>query len=288
MPPAAPINFRQERDLGQIINDTFRFLRHECRPLFRAIAVICLPMALLAGFLLGGSLGAMQQASMDPFGAARAFEGFNFLSMAAAYILLFGAMFVMMAMTYEHLRASEQGEAAMLSTGDLFRRAMGQFWSYFGLAFLTGIISTVAMLFLILPGIWLFVALSLGFVAHSVERTGATGSLSRSYNLVSGNWWSTFGLLIVVYLIITVISYALLLPFTIISSAVLVGTISEPGTGTPLWYGTFMGFMTSFQMGVAMFTYPVFAAALALKYFSLVETKEGVGLQRKLAEFDQA
>lgn len=288
MPSAAPINFRQERDLGQIINDTFRFLRYECRPLFRAIAVICLPMALLAGFLLGGSLGAMQQAAIDPFGSGSPFDGLNALSLIAAYLLLFGAMFVMTAMTYEHLRASEQGEASMLSTGDLFRRALGQFWSYFGLALLTGLISMVGMVALIFPGIWIFVALSLGFMAHAVERTGATGSLSRSYNLVSGNWWSTFGLLIVVYLIITVISYALLLPFTIISSAVLVGTISEPGTGTPLWYGTFMGVMTSFQMGVAMFTYPVFASALALKYFSLVEKKEGVGLQRKLAEFDQA
>lgn len=55
----------------------------------------------------------------------------------------------------------------------------------------------IGVILLIIPGIYLFVATSLAVPVLMLEGQRGMGAISRSMNLVSGRWWSTFGRLLV-------------------------------------------------------------------------------------------
>lgn len=56
-------------------------------------------------------------------------------------------------------------------------------------------------LLLIVPGVWLGISLSLVAPVMAIEQRGPMGSIRRSYRLVKGNWWETFGFLLLIGLI---------------------------------------------------------------------------------------
>lgn len=64
---------------------------------------------------------------------------------------------------------------------------------------LSTIICVMGFVFLIIPGIWISVALSLSTVLLVRGDLDAIGALRKSYDLVKGNWWNVFGVLILVF-----------------------------------------------------------------------------------------
>lgn len=58
------------------------------------------------------------------------------------------------------------------------------------------LLAVVALLALILPGIWLFVAWSVAVPALLTEDLRGRRALGRSFRLVRGRWWPTFGIVV--------------------------------------------------------------------------------------------
>lgn len=296
MQPTAPVQLREVRDFGQIITTTFQFLKQNRGPLFRAIATVCLPIAIIAGFLMGKSIGDIQglafsmQRVNDPDAVLGNLLN-GMLPMALGYILLILAFVSLTAIVNEYLRSYHLGEHQMISNGDLWKRTFGQLGVYFGTGFLSMVLIVLGFLLCFLPGFYPLTIFALVFVCHAIERTGVTGSMARSNNLVKDRFWETLGLVIVIGIINSVIGYALMLPFTIAGAVIGINTLTgmmDGGSGYPEWYGTFMAAQFSFQMAVSMLTYPIVSVALGLKYFSLVEEKEGAGLRERIQGFEQA
>ena len=92
------------------------------------------------------------------------------------------------------------------SLGYAAQRLLPLIW----LGILYGVGLIPAFILLVIPGIWLAVAWSLSYPALLHEGLGATGALGRSFKLVRGRWWPTFGALFVMYLIVAVISAIIL------------------------------------------------------------------------------
>lgn len=88
-------------------------------------------------------------------------------------------------------------------------------WRLIGLALLTTLILVPLFLLCILPGVWVGVGLSLASAALVLERCGIGTALSRSWTLVKGAWWRTFGALALMLLIYFVISAAVSIPFSV-------------------------------------------------------------------------
>jgi hypothetical protein len=82
-----------------------------------------------------------------------------------------------------------------------------------GLTVLFTIIVTIASLFLIIPGIWLWAMLSLAAPVLVLEQDGIGQSLRRSWRLVSGTWWRVFGILLLAVIAAGIISTVIELPF---------------------------------------------------------------------------
>ncbi len=293
----APVQFNQVRDFGQIISTTFIFLKENWRPLFRALATICVPPAVIAGFLLGKTMGDIQSLTFgaqieDPFAFASGFAG-SFLPMALGYLLILASFLLMTAITYEYIRAYHFNEHHGITPGELWKRSTSQFGTYFGINFLSGLLILVGLLLCVLPGFYVLTVLGLALTCHAIERTGSSGSLSRSNNLVKDRFWETLGLILVIGIIHSFITGALMLPFTIVTMVVTFNSTFDAISGgdqaqLPVWMTMFTAFSTALQMAITLLTYPIVAVALSLKYFTLVEEKESAGLRRKLEGFDQA
>lgn len=295
MQPTAPVNLREVRDLGQIVSATFQFLKQNKGPLFRAIAMVCLPMAIIAGFLMGKSVGDIQRLTfaMQTGGNTDTVLGNildGMLPMAIGYILLTLAFVSLMALVNEYLRCYHQGEHLTIDNGELWKRTFRQVGVYFGVGFLSMVLIMIGFLLCILPGFYPLTIFALVFACHAIERTGVTGSLVRSNNLVKDRFWETLGLVMVVGILNSVIGYALMLPFTIIGAAIGINSLTgimEGESAYPDRYAMFMAVQFSVQMAVSMLTYPIVSVAMGLKYFSLVEEKEGAGLRERIQGFEQ-
>ncbi len=297
MQNAAPVQLSQVRDFGQIISTTFVFLKQNWRPLGRALAVICVPPAVISGFFIGKTMGDIQSVGLttdpgNPFGVYNGMLN-AWVPMGLGYLLLIASFLLMTTVTYEYIRAYHLNEHLGLTPGELWKRSMSQIGQYFGMNFLSGLLIVLGFLLCILPGLYVISVLSLALAVHAIERKGASGSLGRSNNLVKDRFWETLGLVIVIGIIHSFITGILMLPFSIVSMMVTFNSTfdairTEGQTALPGWFAMYTAFTTSLQMAITLLTYPIVAVALSLKYFTLVEEKEGAGFRKKLEGFDQA
>ncbi|MFX1487270.1 MAG: zinc-ribbon domain-containing protein [Promethearchaeota archaeon] len=139
------------------------------------------------------------------------------------------------------------GRKADLS--DSFGHASARFLSLLGSAILFGLAVIVGFILLIIPGILFFVWFLLSSQCVILEDQTAASSLGRSKYYVGGNWWKTFGVVIVAGIIMGVgmaisnaIAYAFvtglagIIGYTFIVS-VISGIVSAIVTAfiTPFW-----------------------------------------------------
>lgn len=76
---------------------------------------------------------------------------------------------------------------------------------------------------LVVPGIWLAVALYFTAQAAVVDGARGIGALRRSFELVRGSWWRTLGIL----LVLSLIAFALAIPLGFVTQ--IIGTSADNG-----------------------------------------------------------
>ena len=294
-------DFRQERNFGQKVSATFEFIGAHWRPLGRAMLYLVAPLALVQGILTAllqsRLLGTMVRTvrdqtrpGYDPLAGQRAMLGATFqnplyyLSMVLG--IVFAAMSVLTIYGYVVCCLRPAGAvAAPITPGEVWgvakRHLVSTFFSFWGLT----LVMMAGFLVFFFPGIYLSVALSLFFIVRVVEGTGFFATIGRCLSLTKGKWWSTFGLIF----IMIVLLYLLILGFSMVVGALqaglhgALGTSSQPGQVN----GIFVVVMTLFFTVVTFLLYPPILIALAFQYFNLVERKEGVGLHHLVSQLGQ-
>ena len=99
-----------------------------------------------------------------------------------------------------------------------------------------------------------------------VENVRGMKALGRSFSLVKGRWWATFGTLIVAYLLITIVQ----LPLSFVLGVMFAAVDSEVTMAIVTTFVTIVGYAISLPLG---------AAITALIYFDLRIRKEGFDLE---------
>jgi hypothetical protein len=101
-----------------------------------------------------------------------------------------------------------------LSVGDTFGKVWPRVWTLTGASILAGLGIAAGLVLLIVPGLILFTWWALIPPAIVLEHKGVFDSFGRSRELVRGNGWSVFGVLIITYLLSSVISGVIRAIFT--------------------------------------------------------------------------
>ena len=290
-------DFRQERDFGQKISATFEFVGAHWRPLGRVLLYLVLPAALFQSILsvliqmqMHGSLQAAMRSQQPGLGGAlhlqRAMWGtllnspaywLNTITGTAFVTLLvlsiYGYVLVLLA---RPVPGPEVGVAEVWAV--VRREFVGAFFSVWGV-FLVVALSSVLFF---LPGVYLGVAFSLFFIVKLAEGTSFGATLRRCLRLTRGKWWSTFGLLLVMMLILYVVLIGVGVTGTLLSGGIM-AVVHASRSSSPL----FTVVVTSLNSALLLLLYPPLLLVLAFQYFNLVERKDGLGLRRLVASLGQ-
>lgn len=91
---------------------------------------------------------------------------------------------------------------------DLIRSVSPVFWPLVGVSILFGLGLGIGFVLFIIPGLILMVIWSVVAPVTVLERPGVFAAFGRSRELVRGNGWSVFGVIVIVFLAVAVISLA--------------------------------------------------------------------------------
>ena len=126
----------------------------------------------------------------------------------------------------------------------------------------------LAAIALILPSIWLGVAWAVAFPVLIAEGQRGPAALGRSFRLVTGRWWPTFGALVLSFILQGFIGLVFGIPL-----GILTATTEDPNSLSTILFTMVVSVLSS------VITTPFMAAVLVLIYFDLRVRKEGFDLQ---------
>ncbi len=288
------ITFYKIRDFGEKMGITIDFLRENFKKLFLSLLLIGGPFAILLTLLFADMFNNMfdfsQLSDPDNMGGFFAKLGLDYVMMM---VLSWLAMMMIVSLTYTIFKRYNTGDLMEKTTGELFSEAVGKIAGLMLLSFIIFIVVVAGMFLFVIPGIYLMVALSLAYPIYMFEEDSTVGSaFSKSFSIISGKWWSTFGILFVGSIMASVAQIPFSIPFLLIYFMELFSIIEE----VPNDPSAITGMFTSGYMTIAMavsnvggyIAYAIPLVALGFQYSNLIERKEGKGLLTEIDDFDKA
>jgi hypothetical protein len=211
-------------DAGEVIRRVFDIYVDQASVLMPAAAVVFVFTGIISGLLVAASAS---------------------LALVAVIIsLVAGTLFTGMVV---ELVADVQDGRRDASPGQLLRAATPVLGQLLLLGIVAGIGIVIGFVLIIVPGLFL---LTIWFVAAPVvvlERPGVFAALGRSRKLVRGNGWQVFGVILVLYVLVGVISF------------IIEGIADSAGSGIGIVVRVVVGVLTA----------PLLALASSVLYFEL-------------------
>lgn len=100
------------------------------------------------------------------------------------------------------------------------------FWPYVWVAILTLFAVIGGFVMLIIPGIWLGIALTFMAYVFVIERRSGTDALRQSKEYVKGYWWAVFGRTLLLALIYLAVVAIVRIPLSLLGAKMLSGLVS--------------------------------------------------------------
>jgi hypothetical protein len=181
-------------------------------------------------------------------------------------------------------------EATRGSIGKIFLTALGigligllLYGLWIVLILMTGLFGALIGMVLMFAVVYFAIALTPLFTVRLYEDAGLGEAISRCMELVKGNWWLTFGVLAVVYMVTSFIAFILAVPAYVVMFISAFNAADGSGDmGDMGGYGIIVTvFMTLYMIASYLLSsMPLLAGVL--HYFNLVEKSEGVGMMAKI------
>ena len=266
----------QQRDFGDKINATFTYLTQQFRSLSMALLYIAGPVALASGIMSGiiqsnileFSRPTDEGASFKVIGLAGMFFSPVFWLTVLASVL---ANLMVALITYAHMKLYERTKGGPVNVADVWTEVQSVIGRGLIISVLGSIITFIGFLFFFIPGIYVAVVFSLALAVTSFEGTDFGQTWDRCFKLIREKWWSTFGLLIVMGIIVGIMGLLFSMPSTIISGLVAADLLPDLSR---VWVVVANVIST---VGQALLNSLIFIA-IGFQYTNLVERQEGRGL----------
>jgi len=204
--PTAPLS------IGGILDDGFRLFRASWKTLL-PIAIVASVLGVLPQVMLSGLAelepGKPPDPAMIGAGAIVSFVAIVLLYIVSWAIVLAGVDL-----------AAKTGGASL---GSVLAAGVRRFPAMLGTGLLVSLAIAVGLVLLVIPGLYLMVALYPAAVLPVAERLGPWGSIRRARELVRGVWWRTA----LVLTVLTILIVALLAIASVLSGLSAVPFIDE-------------------------------------------------------------
>ena len=254
--------------LGEILDVAIKICLAHWRTLLKAVLVVVVPVQIL-GTLVNAEY-TVEQFDFSTDSTQTPAETIDELNqylggLALATVLQGLAVLLATAACFRAIAQAYLGEQADWRSS--LRYALRLTPSLLLVTLLNALGVLLGFLLFILPGIWIYVAWAFATPVLLVEGLRGRAALGRSFRLVKGRWWRTFGVLVVGFILAAIVS-------TIVQSVFLIGiVVGEDNDALVLVLSAIAG-----SVGLAVTT-PFQAALLAVLYFDLRVRKEGFDLE---------
>jgi hypothetical protein len=302
------IEFHRTRDFSNKMNVTFEFLRQNFKGLGKSLLFIAGPPVVVTGLMMGSFMTDLQSltSSMARFGSpdsmAQSFSTPTFW-LQILLMMVFAVVSSVMAVSTinNYIVLYDEKKTNKIEFSEVWERVRTTFWMYFGTMFFffllliavylvivifVVVLAKISTALVVLAGFAIFFfsfyaifAVSLTFIIRAYEEKGFFEAVGRSFMLVRGKWWSTFGLLLVLYIIGAIVSYVFAIPYyalTFVNAlhSTSTETFEAPSSGMNILSVAF--FSLYYMVQVLLSSLP--NIGIAFQYFNLVERKEAPGL----------
>ncbi len=284
---AAKIELLKIRDLGEVVTDTFIFVRQNFKEMIKCFFIFC------GFFLLAGALfGAMQQVKMlgtlkagappQLFDPERIFANFGLEYFLQLFFLMLGYIMIQVT-TLSYMALYKEKGNMPPTTEEVWGYIKYFYFKLLGSGIVIGLLVIVATLLCILPGVYLYPIMALVFPIMVYENTSFGYAFNRSFKLIKENWWLTFGCIVIMSIIVSMASMIFLLPAMVINIINMVLHITK---GEQVSFT--LTIITTLVESLGHLFYMVPIVTISLCYFNLTETLDGTGLIGRLGQLGNA
>ncbi len=207
------IEFKKQRELGEVLSDTFAFLRTEFKPFtttfFKIVGPYILIMVIalaLYMYYIGNSF------SLLMFNNDAVPNILLILLVGGLYMISILVLYTMAQSTVLHYIKSYANGKGKTDFNTIRSDVYATFWKFIGMIFLVALSLLAGFFLCFFPMIYLWVPLSLAFAIMVYNRLSVTDAFSYSFTLVKDYWWITFATLLVIAIIVMIASYAFAVP----------------------------------------------------------------------------
>lgn len=283
--PNPPIQFQKQRELGDLITDTFKFIRENFKPLFKIIFKVTAPVFVILLLAIGYYSYLGMDLMSNPFLVSDMEIDYElyfiaiFILMSALlafYVLLYGSVL--------HYIKSYIRHSGVVNETEVYSGVKSDFGSMLGLLLLVGIISVAGFVLCVLPGIYVWVPLSIAPAIMIFSRSSVFDAIGDAFNLIKNSWWTTFFSLFVITLLVYIIGLIFQFPLTIYYFIKTLTMSQEASVANATnivdWVYVFFNVLSSlFQYLLSV----IVIIASAFIYYSLDEEKHATGSYERIS-----
>jgi len=263
------ILFRKKRELGDIISDSFLFLKSEFRPLSKIILLYVVPFIILYAIIQVNAQQKLMDSGLldDPESLMNNIMPF-YKNVFLTLVFNIFVQSLFMAAFYSYIEVYVNKGKGNFTISDVTPILFSNSILALGVGIVISLIVFIGAMMCFLPGIYFANTFSLVIIILLFEKKGLSQSLKKSWNLVNSQWWNTFLLNIIAIIITAAIGFVISIPTMISGFSNTVIGLSQPETiEYPNWYWILSGFNSI----ISSLLYIIPYTFLAFQYFNLEE-----------------
>ena len=300
------INFRQARDFGETFNVSVKFLRQNLKLFFQSLIFIAGPFILISAiagaFYQSSALSMLSIARMDLSNLFPLF-GWTYLIFILATIianmLLLATVFSFMINYMEKgpggFTVNDVGRTVMKNIGNIFSvffvilllaivaiaLVVGIVFGIGSAATVLGVLFGIALFFGLLiivpPLMW---QLSVVYLIKMKEDGSALNALGRTRQVMRGNFWWTWIIMVCAVMAIGLISFIFALPQAVYQIVLMFSHLKDASSDVSIPFLIVASVCTF----CSTLLYSGLYVISAFHYFSLAEQKDNIGLMERIDE----
>ena len=264
--------------VGELLDETFKLYRRQFNVIAGVALVVILPNLLLT--LISGSYRAnpityfqkVIQNANDPAALQAIQNQQASYTGSPLYLLSFPVAVLLYPFTAGALfRAATSLAAGNVETiGSVLAGTARRYFAVFGIGILTVLVAAGSIGIVTIPVvIWVLIRWAVDTPAMFAEGVGPVKAIGRSWNLTRDSWWRTFGILILVVIMVSLIQTALGALFVGIGALI-------PGLSEDIR----SGLVTTVETLVNALVGAISPIAITMLYLDLRVRKEGLDLDQ--------
>lgn len=271
------MELRKLRDFSENLNDTFQFIKQEIKPLLTCFVAICGVFIIASGVFSGLYQQNMIANIMRIVkGTGKSAESINTFGFANLLLLFLGILsyVIMQVVLAAYFKMYEQKGKISPTIDEVWKVTTQYVVPIFFYTIVYTIITIISAFFCLIPIFYFSVVFAPFTMIYVIEDRSFTSGFNRCFALIKDNYWVSFGIYVVSYIIY---GFGSILVGSVIGS---IGGLTSYFTTKDV--ATTAGVVTGLLGIFTHIFYIIFFVSIALNYYNLVEQQDGDGLLKRI------